>query len=58
MKLDRLNKLCLNETYSEVCRDMWDGLIQEDALSLVYISLKYDFKKVKENIEELKLNGT
>jgi hypothetical protein len=61
MKLDRLIKMCLNETYSKVCIGkhlsesfhIQNGLKQGDALSpLVFI------RKVQENQVRLKLNGT
>jgi hypothetical protein len=68
MKLLRLIKMCLNETYSKVRigEDVPDvfiilnGLKQGHALSPLFLKfiLEYAIKKVQENQEELKLSRT
>jgi hypothetical protein len=67
MKLVRLIKLCLNETYGKVrigkhlsdSFPIQNGIKQGDALSplLFNFALEYDTKE-QENQVELKLNGT
>jgi hypothetical protein len=68
MKLVRLIKMFLNETYSNVCIvkhlsdsfPIQNGLKQGDALSplLLNIALDYAIWKVEENHIGLKFNGT
>jgi hypothetical protein len=67
MKLVRLIKMCLNETYSKVyiSKYLFDGFIihsvkQGDALSplLFNFTLEYPITKVQDNQVGLKLNGT
>jgi hypothetical protein len=68
MKLVRLIKICLNETYSTVyvgkhlsdIFPIWNGLKQGDALSqlLFNFAFEYAVSRVHVNQDGLKLNGT
>jgi hypothetical protein len=68
MKLVRLVKMCLNETYRKVCIGkhfpdsflIQNGLEQGDALSplLFNIALEYAIRKLQENQARLKFKGT
>jgi hypothetical protein len=68
MKLVRLIKICLKETYIKVrifaylpdSFPVQNGLKQGDALSplILNVALEYSIRKVQENQVRLKINGT